>query len=137
MPKIAIYPKVQKNIEPDWELIKPRKNGSVTKMPTVANNNIRVCQRPNKVGVIRFWILDFGFYSRRQKEEGRRPFDYAQEPHGFVYNQPGDLLKIHFNHCINDRKTVNFATPAALAVARLSTDRKPAYCKPKKLSTGA
>jgi hypothetical protein len=30
MPKIAIYPKIQKKIEPDLEVIKPRKNG-VTK----------------------------------------------------------------------------------------------------------
>ena len=60
MPKIAMYPKIQKKIEPDLEVIKPRKNGSVTKTPTVANNNIRVCQRPNKVGVIINWELGIG-----------------------------------------------------------------------------
>ncbi len=59
MPKSATYPKIQKNIEPDLSVIKPRKNGSVTKMPTVANKNIRVCQRPNKVGVIN-WELGIG-----------------------------------------------------------------------------
>ena len=60
IPKIATYPRIQKKIEPDLSAIKPRKNGSVTKIPTVANNNIRVCQRPNKVGVIINWELGIG-----------------------------------------------------------------------------
>jgi len=56
MPKIATYPKIQKKIEPDWEVIKPRKKGSVTKTP-----RLKIAITEFASGRIRWESCDFRF----------------------------------------------------------------------------